>query len=78
MFSVLTKLDRSWIWYSNQGESDSNAPVLKYSPIRSVDKTNTTNNRNKDIWAGQTLLIKIKHHEFAHSFLLFFLSINIY
>lgn len=62
----------------NQGESDSNAPVLKYSPIKRVGKTNKMNDRKKDTWAGQTLLVKITHHEFAPSFLLFFLSINIY
>lgn len=46
MFSFWAKLDRSWSWYSNQGESNSNAPVLKDSPIKHVDKTNKMNNGN--------------------------------
>lgn len=50
MFSFLAKLDRGWSWYSNQGESDSNPPVLKYFPINYVDKTNKMNNGNKDTW----------------------------
>lgn len=76
MVIFLVKLDRSWNGYLNWGESDSNVSILKYSPIKCVDKANTLNKENKESWAGQILLIKIKHHGFAPSFLPSFLPLH--